>query len=137
MKENFVTGTSKYPESPEAVLRIPNAYQPPAGWNKHRQEAGTTSKEGAILVQTKGGDNSWKSRQDCFKCGKPGHIARECPEKEGKQEQMHVNVEVDAGMEDEDLNQGENIFVKKKEGGVVNKNWLILLSTHLLKPGKL
>ena len=72
-----------------------------------------------------------------FKCGKPGHIARECPEKEGKQEQMHVNVEVDAGMEDEDLNQGENIFVKKKEGGVVNKNWLILLSTHLLKSGKL
>jgi hypothetical protein len=50
---------------------------------------------------------------------------------------MHVNVEVDAGMEDEDLNQGKIIFVKKKEGGVVNKNWLILLSTHLLKPGKL
>ncbi len=137
MKENFVTGTSKHPESPEAVLRIPNAYQPPAEWNKHRQEAGITSKEGAILVQTEGGDNSWKSRQDCFKCGKPGHIARECPEKEGKQEQMHVNVEVDTGMEDEDLGQGENIFLKKNKGGVVNKNWLILLSTHLLKPGKL
>jgi hypothetical protein len=30
MKENFVTGTSKYPESPEAVLQILNAYQPPA-----------------------------------------------------------------------------------------------------------
>jgi hypothetical protein len=43
---------------------------------------------------------------------------------------MHVNVEVDTGMEDKDLDQGENIFVKKKEGGVVNKNWLILLSTH-------
>ncbi len=27
MKENFVTGTSTYPESPEAVLRILNAYQ--------------------------------------------------------------------------------------------------------------
>ena len=35
MKENFVTGTSTYPESPEAVLRILNAYVPPAGWNKH------------------------------------------------------------------------------------------------------
>jgi hypothetical protein len=34
MNENFVTGTSTYPESPEAVLRILNAYVPPAGWNK-------------------------------------------------------------------------------------------------------
>ncbi len=31
MKENFVVGMSTYPESPEAVLRILNAYQPPAG----------------------------------------------------------------------------------------------------------
>jgi hypothetical protein len=34
MKENFLTGTSTYPESPEAVLRILNAFMPPAGWNK-------------------------------------------------------------------------------------------------------
>ena len=34
MKENFVTGTSTYPESPEAVLQILNAYVPPAGGNK-------------------------------------------------------------------------------------------------------
>ena len=88
-------------------------------------------------MQTKEGDNSWKPRQDCFKCGKPGYIAWKCPEKEGKQEQMYVNVKVDAGTEEEDLDQLENIFVKKKEGGVVNKNWLILLSTHLLKSGKL
>jgi hypothetical protein len=34
MAEIYVTGTSKYPESPEVVLRILNAYQyqPPAGW---------------------------------------------------------------------------------------------------------
>jgi hypothetical protein len=31
MKENFVTETSKYPKSLEAVLQILNAYQPPAG----------------------------------------------------------------------------------------------------------
>ncbi len=30
MKENFVTGMSTHPESPEAVLRILNAYVPPA-----------------------------------------------------------------------------------------------------------
>jgi hypothetical protein len=55
-----------------------------------------------------------------------GHIARECPEKEGKQEQMHADVELDAGTEEEDLNQGENIFLQKKEGEVVNKNWVLL-----------
>ncbi len=98
------------------------------GWNKRQQEAGTTSKEGAIFAQANGRDSSWKSRQDCFKCGKQGHIARECPKKEGKEEQIHVNVEADVGTEEEDLNQGENIFVQKKEGGVVNKNWVLLNS---------
>jgi hypothetical protein len=44
-KENFVMGTSKYPESPEAVLQILIAYQPTTRWNKCRKEAGTTSKE--------------------------------------------------------------------------------------------
>ncbi len=31
MAENYVMGTSKYPESPEGVLRILNAYVPTAG----------------------------------------------------------------------------------------------------------
>jgi hypothetical protein len=31
MKENFMTRMSNYPDSPEAVLHILNAYQPPAG----------------------------------------------------------------------------------------------------------
>ncbi len=47
-----MTGMSTHPESPEAVLRILNAYVPPAGWNKRRQEAGATSKEGAMFAQT-------------------------------------------------------------------------------------
>jgi hypothetical protein len=29
--ENYVTGTSKYPESPKVALRITNAYVPPVG----------------------------------------------------------------------------------------------------------
>ncbi len=41
---------------------------------------------------------------------------------------MHTNIDVDAGTEGEDLNQGENIFVQKKDGGVVNKNWVLLNS---------
>jgi hypothetical protein len=32
MAENYVTGTSKYPTSPEMVLHILNAYTPPVGW---------------------------------------------------------------------------------------------------------
>jgi hypothetical protein len=70
MKENFVTGTSTYLESPEAVLQILNKYQPPAGWNKRQQEAGAASKEGAMFAQSDGGDNSWKSRLTCYECGK-------------------------------------------------------------------
>jgi hypothetical protein len=31
MAENYVTGTSKYPESPKVVLRILSAYTPPLG----------------------------------------------------------------------------------------------------------
>ncbi len=41
---------------------------------------------------------------------------------------MHTNVEADAGMEEENLDQGENIFAQKKEGGVVNKKWVLLNS---------
>jgi hypothetical protein len=56
MKENFVMGTSTYPESPEAVLHILNAYQPLMGWGKHRQDAGAGTKEGAMFAQTEGGN---------------------------------------------------------------------------------
>ncbi len=41
---------------------------------------------------------------------------------------MHAHVEADTGTEKEDLDQGENIFAQKKEGGVVNKNWVLLYS---------
>jgi hypothetical protein len=91
MKENFVTGTSRYLESPEAVLRILNAYQPPAGWNRREQDTGAGTEEGTMFAQAKGGDNSSKARINCHKCGKKGHIARECPKKE--EEQMHANIE--------------------------------------------
>ena len=85
MKENFVTGTSRYPESPEAVLRILNAYQPPAGWNRRKQDTGAGTEEGTMFAQAEGGDDSWKARINCHKCGKKGHIARKCPKKEEEQ----------------------------------------------------
>ena len=128
MKENFVTGTSTYPKSPEAVLRILNAYVPPAGWNKRRQEAGTASEKGAMLAQTgDGGENSWKTKQTCYKCGEKEHIARECPLNKEKQDQiMHATIKEEAVADEEDTDNGENIFVQKKEGGVVYRNWVLL-----------
>jgi hypothetical protein len=51
MAEKYVTGTSEYPESTEAVLRILNAYVPPVGWNIHiKREAGNPSDEGAMFA---------------------------------------------------------------------------------------
>jgi hypothetical protein len=35
MAENYVTGTSEYPESPKVILHILSAYTPPPGWNRH------------------------------------------------------------------------------------------------------
>ncbi len=57
MAENYVTGTSEYPESTEAVLCILNAYGPPVGWNRRiKQEAGNPSDEGAMFAQSSGDD---------------------------------------------------------------------------------
>ncbi len=127
MKENFMTGTSTYPKSPKAVLKILNAYLPPAGWNRRKQDAGAGTEEGTMFAQAEGGDDSWKARINCHKCGKKGHIAREYPKNEEKEEeQMHANIEQVALTEEEDFNEGENIFVQHKERGVVNKNWVLL-----------
>jgi hypothetical protein len=126
MKENLVTGTSTYPGSPEAVLHILNAYQPPAGWGKHRQDTGTGIEEGAMFAQTEG-DNSWKTRVNCHNCGKKGYIAQECPERKQarNQEHIHANIQED-GCNEDDIDKEENMLVQKREKGVVNKNWLLL-----------
>ncbi len=62
MAENYLTGTSKYPKSPELVLRILNVHQPPPGWNvnQRKQEAGAGTNEGATMF-TQTGDDSWKA----------------------------------------------------------------------------
>jgi hypothetical protein len=132
MKENFVTGTSTYPGSPEAVLRILNAYQPLEGWGKRRQDTGTGIEEGAMFAQTEG-DNLWKTKVNCHNCSKKGHIARECPERKqaGNQEHIHANIQVD-GCNEDDIDEGENMFVQKREKGVVNKNWLLLNSQSMV-----
>ncbi len=84
------------------------------------------SEEGAMFAQSDGGGNSWKSRLTCYKCGEQGHSARECPKKEEKQGQMHATIKEKQDASKEDPDHGENIFVQKKEGGLVNKNWVLL-----------
>ena len=124
MAENYVTGTSEYPESPEVELRILNAYQPPAGWNTNRrkQEAGTGTNEGAMFAQTDG--DTWKADIDCYKCGERGHLARECTKKKTKEaEQMHATI---AEEERKDLDKGENIFVQNGTRGGVNRTYVLL-----------
>ena len=46
--------------------------------------------------------------------------------KEEKQDQMHATIEEEAVADKEDTDYGENIFVQKKEGGVVDRNWVLL-----------
>jgi hypothetical protein len=45
MKENFVAGTSTYPESLEAVFCILNAYKPPADHRMRKAQAGCRSRD--------------------------------------------------------------------------------------------
>jgi hypothetical protein len=81
MAENYVAGTSEYPESPEVVLHILSAYIPPLGWNRRlKQEEGFVD-EGAMFVQSDGRDDSWKKNISCHNCGKKGHLKRECTNK--------------------------------------------------------
>ena len=80
-----------------------------------------------MFAQTaNGGDNSCKSMQTCYKCEERGQIARECPLNEEKQDQIHATIEEEAVKDEEDTDNGENIFVQKKEGGVVDRNWVLL-----------
>ena len=39
---------------------------------------------------------------------------------------MHATIEEEAVADKEDADNGENIFVQTKEGGVVNRNWVLL-----------
>jgi hypothetical protein len=127
MAENYVTGTSKYPKSPEVGLRILNACVPPAGWNRCVKQ-GRGSEEGAMFAQSI--NDSGKNNITWHKCGKKGHFARDCHskgdgEKPKSQENNHVHANVDEDNDDED---GEILFVQhmKPKKGVVEENYLLL-----------
>ncbi len=39
---------------------------------------------------------------------------------------MHTTIEEEGVVDEEDIDDGDNIFVQKKEEGLVNKNWVLL-----------
>ncbi len=96
-----------------------NAYIPPPSWSRQmKQDRGGYS--GAMFAQTD--NDTWKKNITCHKCGKKGHLARECKSK-NKPEQVHANVEEENSNEDKVV----NFFVQCKTKGVVNKkNYLLL-----------
>ncbi len=55
MADNYVKGTSEYPESPKVVLWILSAWTPPPGWNRHIKQEEGGGVEGAMFVQLDGG----------------------------------------------------------------------------------
>jgi hypothetical protein len=121
MAENYVTGTSEYPESPEVVLCILNAYVPPVGRNRNiKQDARNLSDEGAMFAQSCG-DDLWKANITCHGCGKQVHFKRECPNKKEDKDQMHATID-----EDDNPDDGENLFVQQKSNGMVSENYLLL-----------
>jgi hypothetical protein len=118
IQENYVTGTSEYPVSPEVVLRILNAYVPPTGWNRYMKQDGEGD-SGAMFAQTD--NDTWKKNISCHKCGKKGYFAQECKSKK-EPDQVRTNVEEEESDEDKD----KNIFAQHKAKGVVSKNYLLL-----------
>jgi hypothetical protein len=118
IQENYVTGTSEYPVSPEVVLCILNAYVPTTGWNRCMKQDGVGD-SGAMFAQTD--NDTWKKNITCHKCGEKGHSAWECKSKK-EPDQVHANVEEEESDEDKD----ENIFAQHKAKGLVNKNYLLL-----------
>jgi hypothetical protein len=65
MAENYVTRTSKYPESPDVVLHILSAYTLSPGWNRRLKQQGGGGEEGAMFAQSDGRDDSWKKTILC------------------------------------------------------------------------
>jgi hypothetical protein len=66
--------------------------------------------------------SNWKANVTGHNCKKKGQIAQKCPNKNKAQgdEQIHAKVQ------EEDLNEGDNIFVQMEERGIVNKNYIPL-----------
>jgi len=91
------------------------------GWNRRiKQDSGNLSDEGVMFTQS-GGDNSSTANITCHRCGKQGHLKRECPNKKEDKDQTHATID-----EENSPDNGENLFVQQMSNGMVNKNYLLL-----------
>jgi hypothetical protein len=80
-----------------------------------------------MFPQTEG--NNWKANVTCHNCKKKRYIARECPNKNEAQ----VDEKIHANIQEEDLDEGDDIFVQKEERGIVNKNYILLNNQRMTR----
>jgi hypothetical protein len=70
--DNYVTGTSEYPESPEVVLHILSVYTPPPRWNRHIKQEGGGGAEGAMFMKSDGDDLCGRRTKPATNAGRRG-----------------------------------------------------------------
>eukprot|EP00804_Cyclotella_cryptica_P016582 CCRYP_020530-RA/>CCRYP_020530-RA protein AED:0.64 eAED:0.30 QI:0/-1/0/1/-1/1/1/0/420 len=73
LDNDYAKGTDTYPTNRNAVLRLLNSRKTPS----YPRQANVRQSDGAMVFAQ--GDTSRVDNRKCFRCGKKGHIATNCP----------------------------------------------------------